>query len=408
MVGSNRRRIRASRRSHRNRRGGRSRRGLRRRRSGASRDCGRGVLDAANPIQHGQPRHVQHRLHAQAVERVALGQARRQRQAAAGGEAVAQVVGGQRAHAGHQRAGVVIAAGAQGGFDEGIGGGLRVQAGFRYPRARSGLLGHPHAIFTPRPSLRLRSPRYGFRCHHPHRSPSPTLPFLLLPRLAREQRRDRLVAERVPHPVGQQHEDVAQRQLAVVVIHQQARLQPQRAAQHVAQLRVRPGVVLAQAQQRAVAPQVGARVAHVREVPAPPAQHQRGERGRHARSLGGTRRLREQPAVGRAEHGVERLLHAPGVGRGEVVGEQAAHGILRRLAAVRVATDAVGDRQQHALGRALVALGHRRGNEVLVGRARPGPAGVAEEDLQGGQVFHLLTRLSRREANGCGMIKLRT
>ena len=75
---------------------------------------------------------------------------------------------------------------------------------------------------------------------------------------------------------------------------------------------------------------------------------------------------------------------------------------------VRVATDAVGDRQQHALGRALVALGHRRGNEVLVGRARPGPAGVAEEDLQGGQVFHLLTRLSRREANGCRMIKLRT
>ena len=313
---------------------------------------------------------MQHGLHAQAVERVALGQARRQRQAAAGGEAVVQVVGGERPDAGDQRAGVVVAAGAQGGVDEGVGGGLRVQACF--PRLRSARLEQAHAMF----------PRRG----SPNRLPHMTL----------EHCGDLRLAERVPHPVGQQHEDVARRQLAVVVIHQQARLQPDRAAQHVAELGMRPGVVLAQAHERAVAPQVGARIAHMGEVPAPTAQHQRGQRGRHAGGLRAARRLCDQPAVGGAEHGVERLLHAPGVCGGKVVGEQAAHGVLRRLAAVRVAADAVGDRQQHALGGALRALGHGGGDEVLVGRARAGAGGVAEVDIQRGQVFHLLIRLSRR------------
>ena len=214
--------------------------------------------------------------------------------------------------------------------------------------------------------------------------------------MRRHHRRDAGVAERGPHAVGHQHEAITHRQLAVVVIHQQPGLEPDRAPQHVVELGVFPGVVFGQAQQFATAPAKGARIADVGDVVAASAQHHRGQRGGHAGIVARLGRLAEQPAIDRTEHGVDGFVHAPGLRRGVVVGEQAAHGLLGSFAAVGVAAHAVGHRQQHALGGELLALGGGGADEVLVARARALPGGVGEADLQGGQVFHLLIRLCRR------------
>jgi hypothetical protein len=171
-------------------------------------------------------------------------------------------------------------------------------------------------------------------------------------------------------------------QLAVAVIDYQMLVEADGAAQHVVQLGVRPGVVLGQLAEYAVAVEVGARIADVADVVAHAAQHHGGQGGGHAGVLAGLAGVGEQPAVGCQQHRVERLGDAPGIGRGVVVGEQVAHRELGRLAAVGMAADAVGDHQQHALAGQLLTFRRGRTDEVFVAAAPPGQRRMGEPHPQ--------------------------
>ena len=89
------------------------------------------VGEPGHAVEQRHPRFVQQLLDAQAVEHLPRLEPRRQRQAAAVGEAIAQVVGGQRIDAGDQRGGVVGRAAADRTEDEGIGRGLARDFGAR-------------------------------------------------------------------------------------------------------------------------------------------------------------------------------------------------------------------------------------------------------------------------------------
>ena len=94
-----------------------------------------------------------------------------------------------------------------------------------------------------------------------------------------QQLADALVVEAGPDAVADQQETVAGLQLAVAVVHHQVLIQTHGALEHVLHARLFPHMVLGQAQQLAVAPQVGAAVADVRQGVAPAAQHQGGKGG---------------------------------------------------------------------------------------------------------------------------------
>jgi hypothetical protein len=125
-------------------------------------------------------------------------------------------------------------------------------------------------------------------------------------------------------------------------------------------------------------------------IVAPPAQHQRRERGGHAGGFARARAYVRTSQRLRATMTLSSACDAPGVGRRVVVGEQAAHGVLRGLAAVGMAADAVGHGNQDALVLQLRAFRRDAGAIVLVARPRAGKGCVTEVDAENGGGFGLL------------------
>ena len=216
-----------------------------------------GVVHA---VEQGDDGFVEQGVHRQPVELLAGLEARRQGQLAQAGDVVAQAFGGQGVDPQHQGGAVVLAATAFGRHGEAGGGGLGVGFGL-------------------------------------------------------QDVGDLPVAELAPDAVAHQRKYIAGLQLAVGVVHRQVGVEADGAGQHVLQLRVFPHVVGAELLQPAAPQPVDARVPHVGQVVAPPAQHDGRQRGSHAGSFAGARGVGHQPAVEGLDDGVEGLVDGPGVGR---------------------------------------------------------------------------------------------
>jgi hypothetical protein len=93
-------------------------------------------------------------------------------------------------------------------------------------------------------------------------------------------------------------------------------------------------------------------------------------------------RMRDEPAVERAENAIDRLLDAPGVGRCVVVIQQTAHRELGSLAALGVTAHAIGQRQQHALGVECFTGRCDGACKVLVARAQTGDRALSDGYFQ--------------------------
>ena len=271
----------------------------------------------------GQPagRSVQADDHRQPLERLAVAQLRRQRQAGAARQLVGQRALRQRLHPQHQRRQVVLRAGGQRRFAQHAGGALHVEVQV-------------------------------------------------------QDLVDALVTQRLPHAVAQQREHVAGVQVAVAEIRHHVLVQPHAALEHVRQRRFLPHVIDGQLRQPPLTEPVDAAVADVGDGVAVAAQHQRRQR-RHQRLA-----LRAQPAVVRRQQPVQRRRHCPRFRRGVVVGAHRADGGLRRQAAVGTAGDAIGQREQRALAGQEPVLRHAPAQCVLVAFTAAGVAGVADGKLQ--------------------------
>jgi hypothetical protein len=191
------------------------------------------------------------------------------------------------------------------------------------------------------------------------------------------------LAERLPHAVAHQQEDVACRQLALAEIRQHMGVESERAFQHVRHAGRFPHVVAGQRVEGFAAQAIQPAVADVRVVVAAAAQHQRGERGRHAAGRDARSALPVQPAIDGAQHRSQRAWNLPGVGRGVVIGQQVAHRGLGRLAAVRSARHAIGHHREHPLGRGQPRIRLDKAAVIFVLLARTGGGGVAEFEGEG-------------------------
>jgi hypothetical protein len=171
-------------------------------------------------------------------------------------------------------------------------------------------------------------------------------------------------------------------QVAVGEIELEVAVEADRARQHVPQFRMFPDVVAGQRGADAAAQQVEPRVADMRADVTPAAQHQGSERRRHAGQFGLAAGFGHDPAIERDDDLFERVRHAPGVGRRVVVREQAAHRVFGGLTPALVAADAVGDGCDQPLVFEFGTLRRDHAAEVLVAFARTGQRGVTDVDAK--------------------------
>ncbi|MCY1368246.1 hypothetical protein D9M69_552140 [compost metagenome] len=144
------------------------------------------------------------------------------------------------------------------------------------------------------------------------------------------------------HAVCEQHEAVADLQLALQVVHHEVVFDAHGAQQLVFEVGVVDDVVVRELQRFVFAQQVAARIAHMGQGVRLAAQHERGERGQAHGGLAAVVGAGE-PGVLRADDAVERDGGVPGFGRVVVTAHQAGDGGLRRLAAHAASAHAVGD-----------------------------------------------------------------
>ena len=104
-------------------------------------------------------------------------------------------------------------------------------------------------------------------------------------------------SQRGPHAIADQRKHVARTHRAKAMIGRHRRIEPHGAREHMFHFGALPHVIGGEALQIAVAQQVDARVAHMREVIHAAAQHERGERSGHPHQIGAGACLRLYPAV---------------------------------------------------------------------------------------------------------------
>ena len=179
-----------------------------------------------------------------------------------------------------------------------------------------------------------------------------------------QQRGQVPLAQGAVHAVGEQHEQVAHQQVALRVVDHHALFGAHGARQLVAKVVLRHGVVVREQRDAPAAHQIGARVAHVRQRPAVPAQHQHRERGqpagRRAAAVGAG-----QPGVLRRNDAIQRNGRIPRRWRAVVVAHHGGDAGLRRLGAEAAGADAVGNRRDGPV-RALARTGQLHAREVFV------------------------------------------
>ena len=168
----------------------------------------------------------------------------------------------------------------------------------------------------------------------------------LLRRALQRERLDLGCGKRAVHAVGQQHEGVAEMQVALQVVDAHRVVEPHRAGELAAQVGVVERVVLREAPAFVATQQVSAGVAHVRERPGVATQRNGGQRA-HGR-FGIAPVVRREPAVVCTNHAVEHHRGVPRGRRGEIVFDQRHHARLGCHQALPPRGHAVGDRRDEA------------------------------------------------------------
>jgi len=172
--------------------------------------------------------------------------------------------------------------------------------------------------------------------------------------------------------IGDEQEQIADRQRQSAVVDLQVPVDAQRAAEVAGVRRHAHAVIFGQLFEVAVAQSIDARIADVEQVRAGRLEHQRAEGADIAavaviavRAVAG---LRMQPGIDRHQHPLRRLLHRPGVGGAEVVGKKARHRGFAGDMADLAAADAIGQCNGDALAGELGVSRHAGAVKVLVGR----------------------------------------
>ena len=174
----------------------------------------------------------------------------------------------------------------------------------------------------------------GQRCLHDGRTG-------LLRRALTQQGQHVLLRQAGVHAVGEQHEGVAQVQLALQVVDANGVVLPHRAGQLAAQIGVIKGVILRQPPALRATHQIGPRVAHVGHRPGLAAQGERRQ-GAH-RSTGMAPVVSRQPAVLGTDDAIEHHAGVPGGRCAEIVFDHRHHAGLRCHAPPTAGRDAIGD-----------------------------------------------------------------
>ncbi len=202
--------------------------------------------------------------------------------------------------------------------------------------------------------------------------------------------------------IGDEQEQIADRQRQGAVVDLQVPVDAQRAAQVAGFRRHAHAVIVGQLFEAAVAQSIDACIADVEQVRAGRLEHQRAEGADIAtvaviavRAVAG---LCMQPGIDRHQHPLRRLLHRPGVGGAEVVGKKARHRCFAGDMTDLTAADAVGQRDGDALAGELGTDGHAGAVKVLVGRLAPAVRILAEGN--GELAGHLQS--ARKPRRDCG------